>query len=172
MAAQSSASVIQFQPPLRVAFGKLGFTAGQQKKLMRWSVLSVAAFSLAQIQRAFTSTQAQPGGKAWHGLSQSWAERKTKLGKSAKIGTFKGYLSGSFAGSTNPRMVKSAKAVEVKDMGHRVDVGTKIPYGGHFNSGTKFMKARPFIPVDTFVTDYWKKLHLQLLEKPESVPNA
>ena len=163
---------IRFIPPLKVAFAKLGFDPAIQEKIFRYSTRSVAAFALGSIQKAFKYTQAQPGGSAWVGVSQAWAEKKMALGKSAQIGTFKAKLGLSFSGPAKPLTVTSSEAVAINKAQHIANIGTEILYGGYFNEGTEFMEARPFIPTSAFVTRRWGTLHKRLLEKPELVPNV
>lgn len=172
MGSQTSGARIRFVPPLRQAFSMLGWDTKTQKRIFKWSLLSVSGFSLAQIQRAFKYTQAQPGGSAWQGVSQGWAEKKTEEGKSAFIGTYSGDLSGSFSGGTDPRVVRSSEAVSANMFRYIAEIGTTIPYGGYFNEGTKFMPAREFIPTSSLVTSYWRTLHARLLENPKLVPDV
>jgi hypothetical protein len=163
---------IKFVPTLEQSFKKLGLTASEQEKIFRWSVMSVTAYALREIQKAFNVSQSQPGGSAWKGVSQEWAEKKTDMGKSAKIGTFMGRLSGSFTGPSDPRTVTGADAVDVDRVQHIGRVGTEILYGGYFNEGTKFTDGRPFIPTGSHITSHWRRLHARLLEHPELVPNV
>lgn len=169
----NAGATMKFVPPLHTAFAKLGFTTESQRKIMNWSINSIAAWTLAQIQRAFKQTQAQPGGSGWEGLSQGWAEQKTFEGKSALIGTYTGELSNSFSGTINPTSVKSTEAVTIqKHPSFVAEIGTMVKHGGRFNDGRGFMPARPFIPVDSHVTRHWGRLHARILQNPEVIPSV
>lgn len=156
------AASIRVFPSINDALRELRLTPDQQKALNDWSLRSITAWCLREIQVAFTSRgQGQPGGEPWKSLSESWAGKKAADGYSPLIGIHKGALRQSLQGSTTPGAIGLAAAVDYKRKGieSQLNVGTGLDYADEFNA------IRPILPVESYVTNHWQDIHSGLLKR-------
>jgi hypothetical protein len=106
------------------------------------------------MQKAFTSSgQGQPGGEMWFGLTQQWAEYKTRVGAARETGVFTGKMKESVGGEEN-----FTKGESITGVGGRSEA-----YAEHFAFYSDGREKRPVLPEDNYAADKFQSLYAEVL---------
>lgn len=124
--------------------------------LRRW-VHGMGAWAIIEMSKAISDFgQRTPGGGKWPALSPRYSKLKAALGGPMTMGI--GISRGTHKKGKLAMSLTANTAIQEDLIRLRIEAGSNVYYAGWFNSGTKKMPARPFLPTQKYADAYSDRL--------------